>query len=177
MPGAACAGRGAAEITHATVRMARTAFAVRLEGRATPHSSAKATRPLAQSPFRVTRQMRDLLWDLMDSASGHAEYADARHVRSLSESISTRNGALEEVERTEQEGVGVRVRVGGAWGFAATREATPAAAEAALRRAIDVARAQPAAPAAELAPTKPAHGSWRSTAERDPFEVPVEDKA
>src|SRR3954463_16829032 len=87
--------------------------------------------------------MRDLLSDLMDSASRHAEYADVRHIRSLERSLATRNGELDEVETYEEEGIGVRVRVGGAWGFAATHETTPAAAEAALRRAVEGARAQP----------------------------------
>src|SRR3954447_14985337 len=121
--------------------------------------------------------MRDLLSDLMDSASRHAEYADVRHIRSLERSVATRNGELDEVETYEEEGIGVRVRVGGAWGFAATHETTPAAAEAALRRAVEVARAQPAAPAAPLAPADHVRGSWRSGAERDPFEVPLEDTA
>src|SRR5947208_3236565 len=121
--------------------------------------------------------MRDLLADLMDSAAAHADYADARHVRSRSESVATRNGELDEIERGDAEGLGVRVRVGGAWGFAATRELTRDAAETALRRAIDVARAQPATAAGPLAPEEPARGSWRSAAERDPFEVPLEDKA
>src|SRR4051812_36678522 len=106
--------------------------------------------------------MRDLLCDLMDSASRHADYADARFVRSLSEALSTRNGDLEEVDRAEEEGIGVRVRVGGAWGFAATHETTREAAEDALRRALDVARAQPSAPRRPLAPVDPANGSWRS---------------
>src|SRR5690349_22866013 len=113
----------------------------------------------------------------MDSASAHAEYADARHVRSLERSLATRNGELDEVETSEQEGIGVRVRVGGAWGFAATRETTAEAAEHALARALEVARAQPAAPASELAPAEPASGSWASSAERDPFEVPIEEIA
>src|SRR5438128_5594075 len=121
--------------------------------------------------------MRDLLSALMDSASLHADYADARHVHSLAESVSTRNGELDDVERTDEEGIGVRVRIGGAWGFAAISETTSKGAEEALRRALDVARAQPGAPEGELAPVEPARGSWRSTAERDPFEVPVEDKA
>src|SRR5207302_47930 len=67
-------------------------------------------------------------------------------------------------------------RVGGAWGFAATRSTTREAAEEALRRALDVARAQPSAPATPLAPAEPAHGPWRSEAARDPFEVAFEDK-
>jgi TldD protein len=121
--------------------------------------------------------MHDLLSELMDSAARGAEYADVRHVRSLAESIATRNGEIDEVERTDEEGLGVRVRVGGAWGYAATRETTREAAEAALRRALDVARAQPAAPPVDPAPADPARGSWRSPAKRDPFEVPVEEKA
>jgi TldD protein len=120
--------------------------------------------------------MRDLLSDLMDSAARHAEYADARHVRSLAESVATRNGQIDEVERSDEEGIGVRVRVGGAWGFAATRETTRDAAEAALARALDVARAQPAAGPVDPVPAEPARGSWRSPVERDPFDVPLEEK-
>src|SRR5256885_5883101 len=113
----------------------------------------------------------------MDSAARQSDYADARYVSAVSEALSTRNGDLDEVQRTEDEGVGVRVRVGGAWGFAATRQTTKAAAEDALRRALDIARAQPSVPTGELAPAEPARGSWRSAADRDPFDVPVEEKA
>src|SRR4051795_516767 len=102
--------------------------------------------------------MRDLLLALMDFAGRHADYADARHVTSLAETVSTRNGDLDEIERDERQGIGVRVRVGGAWGFAATRECTREAAEAALRRALDVAPAPPTAPAAPLAAPHPAPG-------------------
>src|SRR5438067_8531443 len=121
--------------------------------------------------------MRDLLSDLMDSAARHGDYADARHVHSVRQSLATRNGELEEIENGDAEGIGVRVRVGGAWGFAATRDVSRAGAEDALLRAVQVARAQPAAPALPPAPVEPAHGSWRSPVERDPFEVPLEDKA
>src|SRR5436190_24340762 len=104
--------------------------------------------------------MRDLLSDLMGSAARHGDYADARHVHSLRQSLATRNGELEEIENGDVEGIGVRVRIGGAWGFAATRDVTRASAADALRRAVEVARAQPAAPAATPAPAEPAQGSW-----------------
>ena len=112
----------------------------------------------------------------MQAAARHADYADARHVASRSERISTRSGDVGEVERHESEGIGVRVRVGGAWGFAATRATGRAAAEEALGRAIAIARAQPAAPPAPLAAEPPARARWASTMERDPFEVPLEEK-
>src|SRR4051794_27024853 len=120
--------------------------------------------------------MKDLLEELMDSASGRADYADARHVRSRAESLATRNGAIEEVESDDAEGIGVRVRVGGAWGFAATRELDRAGVERALEQAIDIAASQPRAPATPLAPEPPARGRWESTREIDPFDVSLEDK-
>src|SRR3954451_560228 len=112
----------------------------------------------------------------MDSASGRADYADVRHVRSRAESLSTRNGAVEETEFATSEGVGVRVRVGGAWGFAATRELDRPALERALDQALAIAAAQPRAPAAPLAPEPPARGRWESEMEIDPFTVSLDDK-
>jgi TldD protein len=120
--------------------------------------------------------VKDLLEDLMDSAARSADYADARFVRSRSESLSTRNGALDQLDSQESEGIGVRVRVGGAWGFAGVRGTDRAGAEAALRRALAVAAAQPATPGAPLAAEPPARGEYTSPAERDPFEIGLEEK-
>src|SRR5581483_11173169 len=105
--------------------------------------------------------MRQILADLMDAAAGLADYADVRHVRSESEDVSTRNGRVDLVRRDEEEGFGVRVRLGGAWGFAAARGDTKAAAEEALRRALAVARAQPArGQRLPLTAEEPARGSY-----------------
>src|SRR5215216_924189 len=113
----------------------------------------------------------------MDSARARAGYADARFVRSRVERLSTRNGRLDELDSHESEGIGIRVRVRGAWGFAAVRGTERADAEAALARALAVAEAQPAVPdAGPLAPEPPARGEWSSGFERDPFEVPLEEK-
>ena len=120
--------------------------------------------------------MKETLEQLMDAARARADYADVRHVHTRQESISTRNGAVDEVEAAESEGTGVRVRVGGAWGFAATRDVTRPGIEAALERALMVAAAQPRAPRTPLAPEPPARGSWQSEAAIDPFAVPLEDK-
>jgi TldD protein len=120
--------------------------------------------------------MKELLADLMDSAARHADYADARHVRTREESIATRNGTVDELSASESEGVGVRVRIGGAWGFAGTHDISRAGLEGALARALAVAAAQPQVPATPLAPEPPARGQWASSAEIDPFGVPLEDK-
>jgi TldD protein len=121
--------------------------------------------------------MKDLLQSIVDSANAHADYADARHVHKRTEAVETRNGGVDRVANSDDEGIGVRVRIGGAWGFAATRGTDRAAAEEALERAIAIARAQPSAPASPLAPVEPAQGTHRAPeAGTDPFTVPLEDK-
>jgi TldD protein len=120
--------------------------------------------------------VRELLEDLMDAAARRAEYADARFVSTRLERLSTRNGALDQLDSDESEGIGVRVRVGGSWGFAATAGTAKEDAEAALERALAVAAAQPPAVGAPLAPEPLARGEYVSPAERDPFGVPLDDK-
>ncbi|HEY7629223.1 MAG TPA: TldD/PmbA family protein [Thermoleophilaceae bacterium] len=121
--------------------------------------------------------MRHVLADLMDAAAGRADYADVRHVSSVAENIATRNGRVDLVRHDGDEGFGVRVRIGGAWGFAAARGSEKRAAESALERAIAVAEAQPkVGAAAPLAPEAPAQGSYATALVTDPFEVPLEEK-
>src|SRR5687768_14580937 len=120
--------------------------------------------------------MLDLLRQTVDRAEGHCEYAEARRVAQAGERVVTRNGEVESVDVRESDGIGVRVRVGGAWGFASACEPTAAGAEAARRRARAVARAQPDAPAAPLAPVEPAGGQWEGPCAQDPFAVPLERK-
>jgi TldD protein len=120
--------------------------------------------------------LRELLLDLVDAAARHADYADARHVVTRRERLATRNGALDDLHAEDSEGVGIRVRLGGAWGFAAVGGSGREDCEAALARALAVARAQPAAAGLPLAPEPPARGEWASPAELDPFAVPLEGK-
>jgi TldD protein len=120
--------------------------------------------------------VHDLLQDLMDAAARHAEYADVRYVRTRSERLSTRNGLLDQLDSSEEEGLGVRVRVGGAWGFAAVRGCERAGAEGALSRALSLAAAQPSASGTALTPEPAARGEYESPVERDPFAVSLADK-
>jgi TldD protein len=120
--------------------------------------------------------VRELLQDLMDAAARRADYGDARFVRTRVERLATRNGALDQLDSHESEGIGVRVRIGGSWGFAATGGTGKADAQAALERALAVAAAQPGNGGAPLAPEPPARGEYESPAERDPFAVSLEDK-
>jgi len=117
-----------------------------------------------------------LLTELLAAVPNSVSHAEARWVRDRSEEISVRSGRIDEIARGDGEGIGIRVRVGGAWGFAATRDLSPAGGQDALRHAIAIAQAQPAVPSAPLTPTLAAIGHWASPREQDPFAVSLEDK-
>ncbi|HEY2938047.1 MAG TPA: TldD/PmbA family protein, partial [Gaiellaceae bacterium] len=105
-----------------------------------------------------------------------ASYADARAVVRRAQSVATKNGRVESVSDLETEGIGVRLLVDGAWGFACDRRLTRAGAEEAARRAAAFARAAPGAHGRTLAPLDARKGSYRTPIERDPFDVPLADK-
>jgi TldD protein len=118
----------------------------------------------------------DAVETTVQRAAGRCEYADARRVVQARERLSTRNGVVERVAVEESDGIGVRVRAGGAWGFAATGDPTEAGAERALARALALAQAQPRGAGGPLAPVAPARGHWEAPCAQDPFAVAVEQK-
>jgi TldD protein len=113
----------------------------------------------------------------VDAAIGAgASYADARAVVRRSQWVGTRNGRVDTLADAESEGIGVRVLVGGAWGFAADRRLTPEGARDAALRAAAFAAAAGANGDRALAPLEPRSGTFRPPMERDPFDVSLEDK-
>jgi len=120
--------------------------------------------------------MLDLLRDLMDTAAGRCSYADVRRVDRMTERVSTLNGAVEGIEDFESDGIGIRVRAGSGWGFAATSDVSRAGAERTLRRALALAESQPLGRAGPLAPAPPAAGRWDGPCAKDPFAVSPEQK-
>jgi TldD protein len=105
-----------------------------------------------------------------------ASYADARAVVRRTHAVGTKNGLVETLTDAETEGVGVRVLVGGAWGFACDRRlSAEGARDAALRACAFAAAAGGRGPRA-LAPLDARSGSYRTPVERDPFSVPLADK-
>jgi TldD protein len=120
--------------------------------------------------------MLDLLRETVDRSAGHCAYAEARHVHTRQEALAVHDELVDAVDADESEGIGVRVLVGGAWGFAATRDVSSAGAEIALRRALAVAAAQPAAGARPLAPVAPSVGHWESACAIDPFTISLDER-
>jgi TldD protein len=107
-----------------------------------------------------------------------AGYADARILVRRAQNVSTKNGEVDSVSDSETEGVGVRVLVDGAWGFAGDPELSEAGASHAALRAVAFARASAsrAKRRVELAPLAPAKGEYRTPMEQDPIDVPLERK-
>jgi TldD protein len=121
--------------------------------------------------------VRELCDAAVESAlSLGASYADARAVVRRAQSVATKNGRVESVIDLETEGIGVRLLVDGAWGFACDRRLTRRGAEEAARRAAEFARSASSAHTRQLAPIEARNGAYRTPIELDPFDVPLTDK-
>jgi TldD protein len=121
--------------------------------------------------------MRDLCAAAVDAAtSAGAEYADARVVLKRNQLVTTKNGRVDRMMDAESEGIGVRVLVKGAWGFACDRRLTAEGARQAAVRACTFARAAAGRHSRALTPVEPARAAYESKVERDPFAVSLADK-
>jgi TldD protein len=121
--------------------------------------------------------VRDVCGAAVDAAVGAgAAYADARAVVGRAQGVSTKNGRVENVNDLETEGIGVRVLVGGAWGFACDRRLDADGARDAALRACAFARASGGRDEKALAPLAATSGTYRTPVERDPFTVSLSDK-
>jgi TldD protein len=107
-----------------------------------------------------------------------ARYADARVMVRRSETMSARDGDVEDLGFDESAGLGVRALVGSGWGFYAVPDLSEPSARAAGRRAAQIAAASAAVPGprADLVPAHPVVASWASDCVIDPLGVPLSDK-
>lgn len=107
-----------------------------------------------------------------------ASYADIRINRYRQESISTRERQVQNVSTNQNFGFGVRVLVNGTWGFAASPIVSIEEVRRVTDEAISIAKANSVFQKnkIELAPVAKAVASWKSSFEKDPFDVPIDDK-
>src|SRR6266508_753998 len=123
--------------------------------------------------------MRDLTERALDTAAGRgAKYADIRVVRRLEESIAIKSGRVEGVASGASEGFGVRVLVGGAWGFASSHRLDADEVDRVAGEAVRIARASATAlrHPVVLDDRPPARGSFETPVEEDPFSMALETK-
>ncbi len=113
--------------------------------------------------------------------SAGADYADARVNRLLSEELSVRNGKVGEALASECFGLGVRVRRGGCFGFAAAPLESgeePRTAAVLAQRAVAAARQLSLAVVdpALLAGNEGHVAEYATPVEIDPFEVSLSER-
>ncbi|WP_328462218.1 TldD/PmbA family protein [Actinoplanes sp. NBC_00393] len=107
-----------------------------------------------------------------------ARYADARVMVRRTETLSARDGAVEDLGFDESAGLGVRALVGSSWGFYAVPDLSEPSAKAAGRRATQIAAASATVPGppVELVPGRAVVASWASDCLVDPLGVSLSDK-
>lgn len=122
--------------------------------------------------------MRLLELALERAEAAGASYADARAIRETTESLSVKNGVVDQATTDESYGLGVRALVHGCWGFAATSIVTEPGVAHAAQQAVAIARASAAAhkKAVRLAPVDAVTDSWESVCRIDPWSVPRAQK-
>lgn len=116
---------------------------------------------------------------LVADASGRgASYADARSVERETETVSVKDGTVESIDRSADRGIGLRVLVDGAWGFAATDSTDEATLRALCADALERARASATVQRQRvvLAPLAAQRGEYRTPLRRDPFSVPMRER-
>jgi TldD protein len=126
-----------------------------------------------------TSELRDLTDRALNTAQAlGAGYADVRVVRRREESIAVKTGKVEGVALGETEGFGVRVLVGGAWGFASSHRLDLAEADRVAALAVRIAKASGTAlrRPVVLDDRPPANGTYETPIEEDPFRIPLETK-
>ena len=160
-----------------TTTAAAAGLALAATGRA---EAAERAARLASPPTPGDAVTNDLLMKALDAAkSAGADYADARISLNRTQTIFTRERRVGGLSDNETFGVGVRVLVGGSWGFAATSELTTDGVARVARQAVAQARANRTAgrKPVTLAPAPGNQkGTWRSDAKVDPFTIPIEEK-
>lgn len=124
--------------------------------------------------------MKDICLDAIAAAHGRGvTYADARAVCIRTQGLHTEDERVSSLADTESVGIGIRVLLDGAWGFAATSDLSREAVTATARQALAIAGANRALrrPEGVAWCPEPAHREvFRTPMATDPFTVPLETK-
>lgn len=131
----------------------------------TAHQKEKTVKQLAEYALDVGKQLG-------------ATYVDVRIIDQRYQFIETKDLTVAGFNQGTAQGIGIRVIAGGGWGFSSTQQLTKAAIQAAVKRAVQTARAsgrclsQPIT----LAPEPVYVCEWVSPHLVDPFTVSTEEK-
>ncbi|WP_068848204.1 TldD/PmbA family protein [Stenotrophomonas rhizophila] len=149
-----------------------------LAGLMVPHARLIAAEQLLE-PANAVRNKALAEAALAAAKRAGASYCDVRIGRYLNQAVITREARVQNVTNSESSGIGIRVIVNGAWGFAATHQQTPAAILAAVEQAAAIARANAGIQTrpVQLAPVKGVGDvSWKTPIRKNAMAVPIKDK-
>jgi TldD protein len=107
-----------------------------------------------------------------------ASYADARLIKTVTETVETGNLFVVYAGESENIGLGIRVMVRGGWGFATARHLTSQGVVFAVTKAVEAAKASSRIlnGRVKMAPEKPHQAVWQSPFNIDPFKISTDDK-
>ncbi len=107
-----------------------------------------------------------------------ASYADIRIEEIEQENISVGNGTADLIERSTDFGLGIRVIVNGAWGFAASADVNRESVQKVSQEATEVARASSRIKDRDivLSPVQKVVDTYETPMATDPFSVPLKEK-
>ena len=110
-------------------------------------------------------------WALNTVTQRGAGYADVRIVDHRQRSLATKNGKVGHASSAETLGVGIRVLVNDAWGFASTDDLSREAVDKTAAQAIEIAKASSRVKEepVRLAPEPAVKIEWSSPYKIDPF--------
>jgi TldD protein len=123
--------------------------------------------------------MKEIAHLALDTAvSKGAAFVDVRVLESIREDLQVKDGQVGGVDRSETRGLGVRVLVGGAWGYSGTDLLTRDGIEACAANAVALGKASASLlrDPVVLAPEPARQVTWSSTCAIDPFTIPIERK-
>lgn len=113
----------------------------------------------------------------LKALNGRVSYGDVRIVHFDEEWIEVDAGKVDSAKRQDSRGFGVRVLCDGAWGYAGSRELTPASVARCADLAISIAAGNPKRDhAIGLSEIGPQVGHYETAVSRDYFEVPLDEK-
>src|SRR5215472_1150357 len=115
-------------------------------------------------------------WALDTATQQGAAFADVRIVDHRQRTLATKSAKVGHAAGSESLGLGVRVLVDDAWGFASSDDLSRASIERTAGRAVEIARAsaQVKEHPVRLAPEKPVKIEWATPCRVDPFSTSVE---
>jgi TldD protein len=122
------------------------------------------------------KELADRALDLAQTRG--ARYADVRIVNLESQSVAVKNGVVEGISLDTSQGFGVRVVADGAWGFASSSFLERQEVDRIAALAVQIARASALVRGADidLGPRQVHHGRYQTPVQKDPFQVPLDQK-